>query len=333
MAILLQSIRFAAVALALVLMLPAFAGAQQVNPTAEAVRESQLLKETTRIAGECQLADKKACTLEQPLGREWSHLNETVVRWVGAGAILALLAIVAAIYLVRGTDYIEAGRSGRMMLAFTAFERFVHWLAATCFFILALTGLNITFGKALLLPLIGPQAFSTISLWGTHAHNYASFPFTISVLLMIPMWIRWNIPNWVDIEWALQGGGFVGKKHPAADRFNAGQKSIYWVVVLGGLIAAATGYLLMFPYQATDLLAMQVVELVHALVCLLYVAAMVFHIYMATIGEEGAFEGMWHGVADENWARQNHSIWYKRAAAEGDVPQTPPGGKLRPAAE
>ena len=45
----------------------------------------------------------------------------------------------------------------------------------------------------------------------------------------------------------MEGGGF-GKKHPPADLFNAGQKSIYWVVVLGGALVAVTGYVLMFPF-------------------------------------------------------------------------------------
>src|SRR2546423_522140 len=47
--------------------------------------------------------------------------------------------------------------SGRVLVRFSAFERFVHWMTATCFIILALSGLNITFGKELLLPLLGPE--------------------------------------------------------------------------------------------------------------------------------------------------------------------------------
>jgi formate dehydrogenase subunit gamma len=231
---------------------------------------------------------------------------------------------------VRGRSFIVHGRSGRVMLCFSWFERFVHWFAATSFFVLALTGLNITFGKLLLLPLIGPSAFSTISRWGTYAHDYFSFPFTISVLLMIPLWIHWNIPNRVDIQWMLEGGGFVGKKHPAADRFNFGQKQIYWVVVLGGLLVAATGYLLMFPFFGMPIFGMQLTQLVHGLVGLLYVAAMVFHIYMATIGEEGAFESIWDGTADENWAKQNHSVWYEREVAKGNVAVVPAEGELAP---
>ena len=48
------------------------------------------------------------------------------------------------------------------------------------------------------------------------------------------MWIAGNIPNRVDVEWLKRGGGIVGHDHPPAYRFNAGQKMIYWIVVLGG---------------------------------------------------------------------------------------------------
>ena len=60
-----------------------------------------------------------------------------------------------------------------------------------------------------------------------------------------------------------------------------------------------TGYVLMFPFWVTGIVGMQIAHLVHALVALLYIAAMVFHVYMGTVGEEGAFEGMWDGTVDE----------------------------------
>ena len=151
-------------------------------------------------------------------------------------------------YLFRGMVRIEAGRSGRTIVRFNAFERFVHWMTAICFIILALSGLNITFGKDLLLPLIGPEAFTGWSQWAKYAHNYLSFPFTLGVVLIFLMWIAGNIPNRVDVEWLKEGGGIVGHDHPPAKRFNAGQKMIYWIVVLGGAAVAITGYLLMFPF-------------------------------------------------------------------------------------
>ena len=195
--------------------------------------------------------------LEQPAGRDWRQFHQVTLRWIGAIAILGMLAVLVLFYLIRGMVRIENGRSGRTLVRFNAFERFVHWMTATCFIVLALSGLNITFGKELLTPLIGPEAFATWSQWAKYAHNYLSFPFTLGVVLMFLMWIAWNFPSGVDVRWIREGGGIVGNNHPPARRFNAGQKVIYWVVVLGGGAAAVTGYLLMFPFYATDVAGMQ----------------------------------------------------------------------------
>ena len=332
MASLFGHVRFIAGALALVLLMTLAppAAAQLINPTAEAVKEEQLLKELKRISGECSIPDEKACTLEQPRGRDWSHFHEVPLRLIGGGAILGMLALVAVFFLIRGSVLMEHGRSGRVMLRFSGFERFVHWMATVCFIILALTGLNITFGKLLILPLVGAEAFTWLSQLGKYAHNFLSFPFTLSVVMMFLMWIRWNMPSRVDIQWMMEGGGF-GKKHPPADLFNAGQKSIFWVVVLGGFFVAVTGYILMFPFYGTGMVGMQLAQIVHAVVALLYIAAMVFHIYMGTVGEEGALEGMWDGTVDENWAKQHHSIWHEREIGKGNLAAPPLEGKAQPA--
>src|SRR6478672_3723620 len=230
------------------------AAAQQptsVDPQASAVTEDQLFQELNRISGRCTLPDQKACTIEQPAGRDWRHFHEVTLRWIGAIAILGMLALLVAFYLVRGQVKLESGYSGRRIVRFTAFERFVHWMTATCFIILALSGLNITFGKPLLLPLIGEGAFAAWSQWAKYAHNYLSFPFAIGVFCVLLMWIGGNIPNKVDVEWLKRGGGIVGHDHPPAYRFNAGQKLIYWIVVIGGGAVAVTGYLMMFPFYAS----------------------------------------------------------------------------------
>jgi formate dehydrogenase subunit gamma len=334
MAILLRHIRLIAsvLVLAFTVTVAAPASAQLVNPTAESVKEEQLLKEVKRISGECTIADQKACTIEQPRGRDWRSWYQGPLRIIGGAAIVGMLLLVVVFYLVRGPVRLEHGRTGRVMVRFSAFERFVHWMATVCFLTLALTGLNITFGKELILPLVGPEAFAALTRWGKYAHNFLSFPFTISVVLIFLMWIAWNLPSRVDIQWFKQGGGF-GKQHPPADLFNAGQKSIYWVVVLGGGLVAATGYVLMLPFIFTGIVGMQIAQLVHAIVALLYVAAIVFHIYMGTVGEEGALEGMWHGTVDENWGKQHHSIWYEREVSKGNVPAAPPpAGTVEPAA-
>ena len=283
--------------------------AQQVNPTASSVKEQQLLQELNRIQGRVSIPDQRSGVLEQPAGRDWREFRNVTLRWVGGIAILGMLALLVVFYLSRGMVRLQSGRSGRTVERFSAFERFVHWMTATCFIILAVSGLNITFGRPLLLPLIGFEAFSEWSQWAKYAHNYLSFPFTIGVLLIFLMWIGGNIPNKVDIHWIKRGGGIVGHDHPPAYRFNAGQKAIYWIVVIGGGLVAATGYELMFPFYLSGIKGMQLAQIVHSVVAVLFIAVMFAHIYIGTIGMEGAFEAMGSGTVDVNWAREHHSLW------------------------
>jgi formate dehydrogenase subunit gamma len=308
----------AALALVWLVALAAPAGAQQpgqVNPTASAVKEQQLLQQLQRLEGRISIPDEKAGVLIQPDGRDWRRFHEVTLRWIGAIVILGMVVVLVVFYLWRGMVRIEGGWSGRSVVRFNAFERFIHWMTATCFIVLAITGLNITFGKPLLLPLLGPEAFTAWSLWAKYAHNYLSFPFTIGVIVIFLMWIGGNIPNRVDVEWLKRGGGIVGHDHPPAYRFNAGQKMIYWIVVIGGAAVAVSGYLLMFPFYGTTIAGMQLAEIVHGIIAALFVAAMLGHIYIGTVGMEGAFWAMGTGEVDLNWAKEHHALWLEQEMA------------------
>ena len=322
MAKILMQVRFIAGALALIFMVAVATpvSAQQpssVNPTAAAVKEQQLLNELSKIQGRGTIPDTKSYVLEQTAGRDWRNWHEVTLRWIGGIAVLGMLALLVIFYLVRGQVKLESGFSGRKIVRFNALERFVHWLTATCFIVLSISGLNITFGKPLLLPFLGPQAFTTWSELAKYAHNFLSFPFTIGVVLIFLMWVGGNIPNAVDVAWLKRGGGIIGDDHPPAERFNAGQKLIYWIVVLGGGCSAITGYLLLFPFYGTGISGMQTAEVIHATVSVLFIAAMLGHIYIGTIGMEGAFEAMGEGTVDVNWAKQHHRLWLEDETSRG----------------
>ena len=295
--------------LLLIMAAPAPSPAQQINPTASSVNERQLLQEMDRIQGRVSIPDQRSSVLMQPAGREWREFRNVALRWTGGVAILGMLAVLVIFYLTRGMVRLESGRSGRTIVRFSSFERFVHWMTATCFIVLAISGLNITFGRPLLLPLIGHEAFSEWSQWAKYAHNYLSFPFTIGVVLIFLMWIAGNVPNKMDVDWVKRGGGIVGHDHPPAYRFNAGQKAIFWIVVIGGGLVAATGYELMFPFYRSGIEGRQLAQIVHSIVAMLFMAAMLAHIYIGTIGMEGAFEAMGSGTVDVNWAKEHHRLW------------------------
>src|SRR5690606_28084756 len=140
-------------------------------------------------------------------------------------------------------------------------------------------------------------------------------PFTIGVVLIFLTWLGSNIPNRRDIEWCRRGGGLIGSDHPPAGRFHAGQKAIYWTVVSAGTVMAVSGYVLMSPFYATDIAGMQNAQILHGVVSALFIAVMLAHIYIGSIGMEGAFEAMGSGEVDLNWARQHHSDWIEKEMA------------------
>jgi len=327
-------IRFIAAMLAFTAMLiftVPVSAQQPVNPTASSVKEEQLLQQLKRIQGRGTIPDAKSYVIEQPEGRDWRHFHEVTLRWIGAISIIGILVVLVGFYLIRGMVRLESGRSGRVLVRFNAFERLLHWLTASCFIVLAISGLNVTFGKELLLPWMGPDAFSTWSQWAKYAHNYLSFPFTIGVVIIFLMWLPGNFPNMVDVNWIKEGGGIIGHKHPPAYRFNAGQKMIYWLQLFAGGALAVSGYLLMFPFYGTNIADMQAAEIVHGIVSVVFVAIMLAHIYIGSIGMEGAFEGMWDGTVDANWAKEHHRLWLEQEERRGRITAPPPKGAMQAA--
>jgi formate dehydrogenase subunit gamma len=279
------------------------------NPTASVLSEQVLLQQAPQVKGFIVLPDTKAAVLIQPAGREWDYFRTTILPWGGTLAIGGMIIALAVAYAVLGRTRLLQGRSGRKVQRFTAFERFSHWLTAVSFVVLALTGLNITFGKLVLLPAVGADAFAGISQAAKYAHNFVSFSFVIGLVLIGSNWINDNIPRKVDLDWFKQGGGFVKSRHAPAGRFNGGEKLIYWFALAGGAAVAISGYLLLFPFYLGGIASMQVAHVVHAIVAILFIAMILAHIYIGTLGTEGAFEAMATGKVDINWGRQHHNLW------------------------
>jgi formate dehydrogenase subunit gamma len=303
-----------------------------VDPDASAVKEEALLRDAPRIEGRIDQPDEKARVLMQPAGRQWDHFHEVILHWLGAIVILGMIALLALAYLIMGRIRMSAGRSGRKIVRFSGFERFSHWLTAVSFVLLALTGLNITFGKLLLLPAIGPEAFSSFAQIAKYVHNFVSFSFVVGLALIITLWIKDNIPQRVDLDWLKQGGGFIKSKHAPAGRFNAGEKLVFWFAVGAGLAVIVSGLLLLFPFYWTNIAGMQIAQVVHAVVAVLFVAVILAHIYIGTLGMEGAFEAMGTGEVDLNWAKEHHDRWLEETLAKersavgsGQSPAAPAG--------
>jgi formate dehydrogenase subunit gamma len=292
-----------------------------IDPQADVVNEQTLLREFPRIQGDINQLDPRARVLIQPAGRTWDYFHQVVLRWISAIAIIGTLAVLAAAYFFLGRLRIAAGRSGRKILRFKPFERLAHWLTAISFVVLGITGLNVTFGKALLLPLIGPDAFSEFSQYAKYTHNFVSFAFVLGLAVIVAIFIKDNIPDKTDLEWFKQGGGFVKSKHAPARRFNAGEKLVFWGALGAGVLVAVSGYLLLFPFYVTNIFGMQIAQGLHAVIAMLFIALILGHIYIGTLGMEGAFEAMWTGEVDYNWAKEHHDLWLAQLTKDRIAPR------------
>ena len=271
------------------------------------------------VTGRVSIPDQRAATLIQPSGKSWRDFWRDTSPWIGGIAIGGMFLLLALFYLIKGRIPIEGGRSGETITRFNGLERFVHWLTASSFIVLAITGLNIAYGRAILLPLIGPEAFTAFSEAGKLAHNFLSFPFTLGVLLMFALWVRDNIPGRLDVDWFAAGGGMIGHRHAHARRFNGGQKFVFWSVVVFGLLISATGFVLMFPFVVTDMGGMQLSQIVHSVLSMIMIAIILAHIYIGSLGMEGAFAAMGSGEVDLNWAEDHHDLWAEESRAKGRV--------------
>jgi len=168
--------------------------------------------------------------------------------------------------------------------------------------------------------LFGAQAFATLSAYAKLAHNYLAFPFMLGLLIMFGIWVKDNIPGKLDLDWLKQGGGLLSKgKHLPAPRFNAGQKGIFWIVILGGALMSLSGWFLLFPYLPGNVTTLQLFSVIHAVIAMLLIAIMMAHIYIGSIGMEGAFDAMGTGEVDLNWAKEHHSLWVKEEQAKGQA--------------
>src|ERR1700736_3580473 len=286
------------------------------NPTASVVDQQTLLKQAPRVEGRIDIPDNKATVLIQPAGRTWEYFHEVLLHWGGAIVIVGTIVLLGLAYLIIGRIRIAAGRSGQKILRFKAFERFSHWLTAVSFVVLGLTGLNITFGKIVLLPLVGPDTFSDVAQAAKYVHNFTSFSFVAGLVLIAVIFFKDNFPAKVDIDWLKQGGGFIRNKHAPAGRFNLGEKLVFWFSLAAGVAVSASGFLLLFPFYGTDIPEMQLAQVVHAVVAILFIALILAHIYIGTLGMEGAFEAMATGEVDLNWAKEHHDLWLARRLKE-----------------
>lgn len=251
-------------------------------------------------------------------GQNWRELRNGLIANYGGWILFLTIVAILLFYSTRGRVDLTEPASGKRVKRWTGLERTLHWYTAILFICLAISGLSLLFGRALLIPLFGPQNYALWASFSINIHNTLGPFFAIGPILMFLCWVRHNMPNKVDIVWMMQGGGIIGSKHPSAGKANAGEKIWFWIVMLIGLGAVCiSGFALIgwvqdyFGVADTRELA-QIMHVIHAISAILWIAIFVGHAYIGTIGSEGSIDAMSKGHVSVEWAKQHHDIWYEQ---------------------
>ena len=318
--------------------LPDLAAEQQKQQVAQPLNNQPVWKEIRSGAPQVTtVVGRETNVLIQPEGQTWRAARipaSAVGGWLIALVVLGLMAF----YAWRGPIDISGRPTGRLIERFSAVKRVTHWTIAISFVALAISGLILTFGKSMLLPLIGYTLFSWLAALAKNLHNFTGPVFAVVLPILIVLFIGENFPKAYDLQWIAKFGGMLdrsGKTHVPSGKFNAGEKALFWVLVcLFSVILVVTGLVLDFPNFDQTRATMQLMNLVHLGTAMLAIATVCFHIYLGTIGMRGAYEGMRYGYVDEEWAKEHHEYWYNdvmsRKAPRGD-PAIEPLGQHRPA--
>ena len=255
-------------------------------------------------------------------GEAWRQVRNNWIIPYGGSLLLIVVLAIALFYYGKGTMKLHGAETGRKIERFTPLERAAHWTNAIAFVLLAVSGVVIAFGKYFILPVIGTTLFGYFTYFLKNVHNFAGPLFAVSLIIVFFTFIKDNWPSKEDITWMLKGGGMFSGHEVPSHRFNAGEKVVFWLGVLGlGVIVVASGLVLdmLIPGLTYERSTMQIANMIHGVATVLMMAMFLGHIYMGTIGMQGAYSAMRTGYVDETWAKEHHELWYNDIKA-GKIP-------------
>ena len=269
------------------------------------------------------LAPQPADAVMTTTGQQWRVIRERIIVKYAGWFPVGVIAILALYYLVKGKMPIRGGRSGKTIPRFTLIHRIAHWVTAGVFMILGLSGLIILLGRPVIVPLLGREVNSVLTSAALQAHNLFGPLFIVALIWMFVKFVRGNFFQIVDLKWIFKLGGLFGG-HVSSSQFNFGEKSWFWLLILVGIVMSVTGLALEFPWFVEDLRLLQLSTILHGVGAITLICVSLGHIYMGTIGVEGAIDSMLIGEVDENWAKEHHDLWYeevtgKSAKEEGEA--------------
>jgi formate dehydrogenase subunit gamma len=201
-----------------------------------------------------------------------------------------------------------------VIVRYTLIERVMHWIAGLTYIYQLLTGLAFYSPHLYwIAAVLGGGA--TSRLW----HPWIGLVFTAALFWMLYVWISDMRITAADRAWSKSMEHYIRNEDeqlPPVDRFNAGQKYFFWVMLFAGIVMLVSGLALWFPEKIPWSLRFlrYTAVLLHVSAALVSIGAFIIHVYMGTAMVRGSFTSMVRGVVPPAWARMHHRLWYNRVA-------------------
>ncbi|MDA8126114.1 MAG: formate dehydrogenase subunit gamma [Deltaproteobacteria bacterium] len=192
---------------------------------------------------------------------------------------------------------------------FTPRERINHWLVAIGFVLMALSGL--AFFHPAFWPLV--QLFGG-GVWARILHPYIGLGL---VILFAFLFVRFRSLNGLrpgDWEWLKRIGELLkggDRGMPPQEKFNAGEKLMFWALSLCLLLLALSGLCIWRAFYSLPVEIVRLASLVHAALGAAMIGLIFGHIY-AALWTKGAIPAMVYGTVSRAWAKHHHLLWYRR---------------------
>ena len=201
------------------------------------------------------------------------------------------------------------------IVRYTAAERVNHWVVAISFVLLALSGLAF----------FHPSFFFMTNLfgggpWTRILHPYIGVVMAIGFLVMFLRFWQLNIIKERDVEWLKNVGALVNGEHekmPPVEKYNGGQKVLFWLLVLCMLGLTITGVAMWRAWWNLPVTVVRIGSLVHALCAFGLIGLIIAHVY-AAIWTKGTIRAMTRGTVTRAWARFHHPLWFRKVTGEKD---------------
>ncbi|MBZ5500625.1 MAG: formate dehydrogenase subunit gamma [Acidobacteriia bacterium] len=208
--------------------------------------------------------------------------------------------------------------NGRV-LRYSFHERLVHWMAGISYVYLLLTGL--AFWSPWLFWIAAALGGAAVS---SQLHPWAGLVFVLAVVRMYQLWGAQMKKTPADKAWLEAMPHYVRNEDesmPSVDRFNPGQKILFWGFWWCGLLLLLSGIILWFtdaiPWSLRFLRYFAVI--VHPVAALLTIGLFIIHVYMGTAAERGAFGSVVRGDVSRAWAKRHHQSWYESIVGESSA--------------